>query len=189
MKKYLLVVDMQNDFIVGTLGTKEALTIVPNVIKKIEEYDRVDCEIVFAKLYHFEDDYQILQDGTEVPPTCCVYGTGGGDYFSDIRNVKDGLKNERYYEYVESTVGNVYFVQDIEDCKDEPDSIEIVGLCTDMGVISNALMLKSVMSEVRIIVDASCCAGTTPEKHKAALEVMKSCQIEIINESEERRNV
>lgn len=174
--KVLVVVDMQNDFIDGALGTKEAQAIVPNVVKKIEEYNGSQYPIIFTRDTHYKN-YLFTQEGKNLPVEHCIYGTEGW-------NIKEGLEtmNCRYVDKDsfgwfnwERTIGNILPVSDIE-------SIELVGLCTDICVISNAMILKAVFPEIPITVDASCCAGVTPESHKNALEAMKMCQINIIND-------
>lgn len=166
--KTLIVVDMQNDFISGPLGTKEAQAIVPNVKKKIEEYKARGDEIIFTRDTH-DENYLETNEGKHLPIEHCIDGTYGWQ-IADGLEVADslyinkysfGYQHWKYYSF---------------------ESIELVGLCTDICVVSNALILKSTFPNIDITVDASCCAGVTPEKHKAALEVMKSCQINVIGE-------
>lgn len=174
--KVLIVVDMQNDFIDGTLGTKEAQAIVPNVVKKIEEYNENKYPIIFTRDTHYRN-YLFTQEGIKLPVEHCIYGTEGW-------NIKEGLEianccyvNKDSFGWInwERTIGGISPTSDI-------DEIELVGLCTDICVISNAMILKAAFPEIPIIVDASCCAGVTPESHKNALEAMKMCQINIIND-------
>jgi nicotinamidase-related amidase len=173
MAKTLIVIDMQNDFIYGPLGTEEARAIVPNVKKKIEEYrDRGD-NVWFTMDSHF-NDYFDTHEGRYLPVEHCRFGTAGWAIINDIPS----YGHERTCK---STFGVSWWgfgcLQNIVDTQ-----IELVGVCTDICVVSNALMLRSTHPELDITVDASCCAGTTPEMHKAALAVMKSCHIDIINE-------
>ena len=152
MSKILVVIDMQNDFITGTLGSKEAQAIVPNVKAKIKEYaDRGD-RIIFTRDTHGEN-YLETPEGKKLPVKHCVKGTDGWQ-------IVHGLE--------------------IENCEyiDKP-TFELIGVCTDICVVSNAIILKAKYPETVISVDADCCAGVTPEKHKAALETMKSCQIDV----------
>ena len=160
-KKVLIVVDMQGDFVDGPLGTQEARDIVPNVIDKIIEYDLIGDSIIFTLDTHFANTYKDSQEGKFLPVEHCIRDTDGWHLQNDIYEV---LCNK----FVEFT----YLEK----------SIELVGVCTDICVVSNALILKACFPEIPIYVDASCCAGTTPEKHKVALEVMKSCQIYVTGE-------
>lgn len=169
MKKVLIVIDMQNDFIDGSLGTKEAVAIVPHVIEKIKSYAPED---VFATQDTHPQNYLETQEGRNLPVEHCIKGTPGWDIQKDIA----ALIPEDHV-FLKPTFGSVDLAKAMT--KLEPDEIELVGLCTDICVISNALMLKAYMPEVPISVDASCCAGVTPEKHDAALETMRSCQIRV----------
>jgi nicotinamidase-related amidase len=177
MKKILVVVDMQNDFITGSLGTEEAQKIVPNVEKKIESYIADDHYIIMTQDTH-EDDYLETLEGKMLPVKHCIADTEGWKIHESL------IFNKQVVVLEKCTFGTFQFAVvhlGMDEIKDE-DEIEIVGLCTDICVISNALILRSLYPNNRIICDASCCAGTAPEKHDAALEVMKSCQIEVINE-------
>lgn len=172
LKKTLIVVDMQNDFVYGPLGTPEARAIVPNVQKKIEEYRERFDDVVFTKDLH-DELYLERHEGRYLPIKHCMWNEKGSELVipaddnGEVVFIKStfGFKDWVHYPYIYRT-----------------SAIEIVGVCTDICVVSNALMLRSICPETDIIVDASCCAGTTPEKHKAALEVMKSCHIDVINE-------
>ncbi len=175
MKKILIVIDMQNDFIDGALGTPQAVGIVENVKKKIAEYPK---ENVFATRDTHTEDYLLTQEGQNLPVTHCVRGTKGWEIRPDIAELI-------YPDHVidKPTFGSVKLasLMDMLNLRaDEGISIELVGLCTDICVVSNALLLKAFMPEVPIRCDASCCAGVTPESHEAALATMRSCQIEII---------
>lgn len=173
MKKILIVVDMQNDFIDGSLGTPQALAIVPSVIKKISQYDSKD---IYATRDTHPHNYLDTQEGHYLPVSHCIDGSQGWQIRSEIASLlKDSVIIDK------PTFGSTKLAQILlERSLREKLEIEIVGLCTDICVISNALLLKAYMSETRITVDSACCAGVTPEKHNAALEVMKSCQIEVI---------
>lgn len=171
MKKVLIVVDMQNDFITGSLGTLEAQNIVSNVKNKIEQYKSNNDLIYFTRDTH-GSNYLSTSEGKYLPVEHCLEHTWGWDLPEKLR--------EYYYPTIsKNTFGHLNWEFLSEN---NPNSIELVGLCTDICVVSNALIIKATFPEVDIIVDASCCAGVTPEKHKAALEVMKSCQINVINE-------
>ena len=169
--KTLIVIDVQNDFIDGALGTAEAQAIVPNVKKKIEEYDAREDAIIFTRDTHF-DNYLETSEGKSLPVKHCIMGTPGW-------NIADGLEIQ-YARYINKpTFGWMGWETQQFEAGDE---IEIVGLCTDICVVSNAIILKAMFPEVNITVDASCCAGVTPESHKAALTTMKMCQINVIGE-------
>lgn len=183
MKKTLIVIDMQRDFIDGSLGTKEAQAIVPNVKKKIEEYKSRGDEIIFTRDTHGEN-YLETNEGKHLPVKHCIEGTDGWQIHPDIdisecEHIDKPNFGWMFWSSTESPYedddDNTYYFRDLED-------IEIVGLCTDICVVSNALILKANYPWVNITVDASCCAGVTPESHKAALLTMKMCQINVINE-------
>ena len=180
MKRLLVVVDMQKDFIDGSLGTKEAQAIVPNVAEKIKEYQHAGSVVVFTFDTHYEN-YMETQEGKRLPVEHCIRETEGWELDEALRDF-DGLPIEKSSfgsDVLASVIGDLYNVH--SECVDD-FYVELIGVCTDICVVSNALLIKSIEPEVRIVVDASCCAGTTPEKHKAALEVMKSCQIDVIGE-------
>ena len=169
MKKTLIVIDMQNDFIDGALGTKEAQAIVPNVKKKIEEYKARGDEIIFTRDTHFSN-YLETNEGKHLPVEHCIEGTHGWQ-------IRDELFTEPMPIVDKPTFGNLHW-KSFFDFKE----VELVGLCTDICVVSNALILKAMYPEIDITVDASCCAGVTPESHQAALTTMKMCQINVIGE-------
>jgi len=170
MKKILIVIDMQNDFIDGALGTPEAVEIVEAVKEKIRAYPP---GAVIATMDTHETEYLSTREGRMLPVEHCIRGTDGWKIRPDIAAL---LTDAAIYE--KPTFGSVRLAEDIRAMKDV-EEIEMIGLCTDICVVSNALMLKAFLPEVRIRVDAACCAGVTPEKHRAALETMRSCQIEI----------
>lgn len=165
MKRTLIVVDMQNDFIDGSLGTKEAQAIVENVKKKIEQYRANGDEIIFTRDTH-QADYLQTPEGKELPVEHCIEGTHGWEIAEGI-DIPDCLHIDK--PTFGWTKWNQYNFE----------TIELVGLCTDICVVSNALILKAYFPEAEISVDASCCAGVTPESHEAALTTMKMCQIQI----------
>ena len=171
MKKTLIVVDMQNDFIDGALGTEEAQAIVSKVAEKIDEYESHNGNIIFTRDTHF-DNYLETSEGKNLPVKHCIEGTYGWC-------IHDDLFDTDYLHIDKKTFG--YKDWDLWIDKDN-ESIELIGLCTDICVVSNALILKATFPEIDIIVDASCCAGVNPESHKAALETMKMCQIKVIGE-------
>ena len=171
MKHFLVVVDMQKDFVNGSLGTAEAVNIRPAVIEKIRSFDG---EII-ATLDTHGPEYLETAEGRKLPVEHCVKGTPGWQLDARIRSA---LKARGYTAVEKPTFGSLILPQLIRDRAGEEDfDVELIGLCTDICVISNALLLKASFPEKEISVDPACCAGVTVEKHQAALEVMKSCQI------------
>ena len=166
MKKTLIVVDMQNDFIDMALGTPEAVAIVPRVKAKIAAYVRNGDEVIYTRDTHGEE-YLHTPEGVKLPVPHCIKGSKGWE-------IADGLY--------------------MEGCKiiDKPnfgwpgwgseslEAVELVGLCTDICVVSNALIIKALFPDAAVSVDASCCAGVSPATHRAALETMKMCQVDVI---------
>ncbi len=175
--KILVVVDMQNDFIDGALGTEEAEAIVPKVAEKIEEFD--------GKVFYTRDTHEInyleTQEGRKLPVTHCIRGSKGWALHPRIEALRDGGPiNKPSFGSIELGYAVRDYLMDQGVLgTDTAESITFVGLCTDICVISNAMIIKAMFPELPVIVDASCCAGTTPENHKNALEAMKMCQIEI----------
>lgn len=168
--KVLIVIDMQNDFIDGALGTKEAVTIVPRVKKKIDEYHAIGAPVFFTQDTH-GDDYMQTQEGQRLPIPHCIMNTNGWQISSKLtRDIHDKIIRKGKFGY--SNWGEFEEFSHAE--------IEIIGLCTDICVVSNALILKALFPEAQIKVDAKCCAGVTLESHEAALTTMESCQIDII---------
>ena len=174
MKKFLVIVDMQKDFVDGALGSKEACAIVPAAVRKIRTFDGG----IFATFdTHFEN-YMETAEGRKLPVPLCIKDTEGWELDKDIAAA---LKGKDYVPVEKNTFGSVDLPELIGKAADgEEFSIELIGLCTDICVVSNALLLKANFPEAVIAVDEKCCAGVTPEKHEAALETMRSCQIDII---------
>ncbi len=173
MKKILVVVDMQKDFGDGALGTKEALGIVDNVVAKINTHKG---DIIVTYDTH-GDNYMNTSEGKNLPVPHCIEGTDG--WKLDAR-VEEALKDREYKAVKKPTFGAVELPKYIKDTYNlEEIEIELIGLCTDICVVSNALLLKANFTETPISVDATCCAGVTVDTHKAALETMKMCQIKI----------
>jgi len=170
--KILVVVDMQNDFIDGALGTKEAVAIVPNVVEKIKSYDGE--KIIFTRDTH-EENYMETQEGKNLPVPHCIRGTKGWE----LNPVIEALRKEDAID--KPSFGSMELASYLKS-QENVESVEFVGLCTDICVISNVMITKAAIPEVPVIVDASCCAGVTPESHKNALEAMKMCQVKIIGE-------
>ena len=177
MKKTLIVVDMQNDFIDGSLGTKEAQAIVGNVKKKIGEYQIRGDEIIFTRDTH-QENYLDTPEGKKLPVPHCIKGTDGWQ----IRSELQPFCKEAPLDKV--TFGSFELGARLVEAnrQETVGQITFIGLCTDICVISNALLAKAFLPEAEIVVDASCCAGVTPESHKNALEAMKVCQIRVENE-------
>ena len=171
MQDILVVVDMQNDFIDGALGTKEAVTIVPKVEEKIRNFKGT---VLFTRDTH-ETWYLDTQEGKKLPIPHCIRDTEGWQ----IRRELDDLRKTEPID--KETFGSTDLAADLVamNIDDEIKSITFVGLCTDICVISNALLVKAALPEVPIIVDAACCAGVTPESHENALKAMEACQIQI----------
>ena len=167
--KLLVVVDMQNDFIDGALGTPEAVAIVPYVKEVIESFDG---KVLFTRDTHFEN-YMETQEGKNLPVPHCIKGTEGWE----IRKELDVLRKTEAIDKL--TFGSRDLVDILKDQQDI-ESITFIGLCTDICVISNAMLVKAFLPEVPVTVDASCCAGVTPESHENALSAMKMCQIKVI---------
>ena len=175
MRNILVVVDMQNDFIDGALGTSEAVAVVPKVVGKIKGYD--PWNIYLTRDTHYEN-YLETQEGQNLPVVHCVKDTDGWQIRDEVAKAAEGATIVD-----KPTFGSVELASKLmAERAQEALEIEVVGLCTDICVVSNALLLKAAMPEAPITVDASCCAGVTPEKHKAALETMRSCQIKVVNE-------
>ncbi len=176
MQRILIVVDMQNDFIDGSLGTKEAQAIIKNAADKIKGHNG---SIYVTLDTHFEN-YLDSAEGKKLPVMHCVKGTSGWNLNSQIEKAligKDIVRVEKL------TFGSVNLPQLIAEKYDVNDiEIELIGLCTDICVVSNALLLKASFPEAEISVDASCCAGVTVSSHKAALTTMKMCQINVTGE-------
>ncbi len=174
MQNVLVVVDMQNDFIDGALGTPEAAAIVPKVIRKVKNFDGT---VLFTRDTH-TGTYMNTQEGRNLPVQHCIKGTKGWE-------IREELEELRKTEAIDKvTFGSSVLPERLlqMDEKEQIGSITFVGLCTDICVVSNAMVTKAFLPEVPIIVDAACCAGVTPESHKNALEAMKCCQIQIENE-------
>ncbi len=167
--KYLIVVDMQTDFVNGALGTAEAQVIVENVEKKIRAFDG---KVIFTRDTH-EENYMTTQEGRNLPVPHCIRGTEGWEIIPELR----ALCNEVIDK---PTFGSVALAARLAAAGDA-ESVELIGLCTDICVISNALLIKAQMPEVPVSVDASCCAGVTVESHNNALSAMEMCQIAVVN--------
>ncbi len=165
MKKTLIVVDMQNDFVDMALGTKEAVAIVPAVKAKIAEYLKNGDEIIFTRDTH-QENYLDTPEGKKLPVPHCIQGTKGWE-------IADGLYVEGCRIIDKPNFGWPHWDEE------KLESVEIIGLCTDICVVSNALIIKAMFPDADVKVDKNCCAGVTPESHEAALVTMQMCQISI----------
>ena len=180
MKKILVVIDMQNDFIDGALGTKEAVEIVPRVAEKIKAFDGW---ILYTRDTH-EKNYLETQEGKLLPVEHCIEETAGWRLHDAVATAVSHAAID-FHKGVSVFQKDTFASVDLGECLDtlsqrqRVDEVVVIGLCTDICVISNALLLKAALPEARIRVDAKCCAGVTPESHQNALETMKMCQVEI----------
>lgn len=188
MDKVLVIIDMQNDFIDGILGSSAAHKACDNTINKIKNWNGTD--IIYTLDTHFVDEYGETIEGKTIPEHC-FYQTWGWQPHEFIATALGAFlftkQTNNIHQVEKKTFGSIISLQqEIEKClgtySEELYEIHICGLCTDICVISNALILRAAFPATRIIVDASCCAGSTKERHKAALEVMKANCIEIIGE-------
>ena len=171
MSKVLVVVDMQNDFIDGALGTKEAVAIVPYVKEKIENFEGV---VLYTRDTHFED-YMNTQEGHNLPVPHCIKGTDGWQIRPELEALRQTEAIDKVTFGSKDLVDVLKTIEDIEE-------ITFVGLCTDICVISNVMVTKAFYPEIPLVVDAKCCAGVSVQTHLNALEAMKVCQVKVINE-------
>ena len=180
MKKALIVVDMQNDFIDGSLGTKEARAIVPNVVEKIKSWSG----IIIATRDTHTDAYLSTREGKYLPVNHCIRNTDGHSINKEVKDAiyEVGAKEKEVVFINKNTFGSTVIPELLRTYDEGIESVEIIGLCTDICVVSNAMLIKANFPEMDITVDASCCAGVTPESHYAALTTMKMCQINVIGE-------
>ena len=178
--KVLIVVDMQNDFVTGVLSTPEAQTIVPNVVSKIEEYRKNRNPVILTRDTHFSEFFKESVEGKKLPMHCAV-NSDGWDFVEEIRELAiaydfESIEKEYFVNSYELHDA-LHFYED-----DELEAVELVGLFTDICVLSHAIISQEALPYVPIIVDASCCAGSTPEAHKKALELMRdSLLIDVVN--------
>ena len=174
MKRFLIVVDMQNDFVNGSLGTAEAQEIVDNVVNEISGFDGM----IFATYDTHSADYLSTAEGKKLPVEHCIKDSEGWQINSAVMGA---LEKKGFTPVIKYTFGSVDLPEMISAASQGEDfEIELIGLCTDICVVSNALLLKAHFPEKKISVKASCCAGVTPQTHNAALDTMKCCQIDII---------
>ncbi len=174
MDKILVVVDMQNDFVTGSLGSAEAQQIVPAVVDKVRNFDGT---VVFTRDTHHEN-YMETQEGRNLPVPHCYEGTEGWEIIPELKELSQGRKI-----FDKPTFGSIElasFIRDEADKRNGQLEVELIGVCTDICVVSNALMIKAYNIEVPVSVDSKCCAGVTPAAHDAALATMKSCQVKVV---------
>lgn len=169
--KYLIVVDVQNDFVDGVLGTAEARAMLPALLEKVRNFDGT---VLLTKDTH-TDDYLHTQEGKNLPVPHCIRGTDGWEFPPQLAALAKA-RGTKVYE--KPCFGSTRLASDLAAAPDV-ESVELAGLCTDICVVSNALLIKAVLPEIPVSVDARCCAGVTPEKHEAALLTMESCQISV----------
>lgn len=174
--KYLIVIDMQNDFVDGALGTPEAQAIADAVVEEAKSFDGT---VAFTLDTHGED-YLSSQEGANLPVPHCIKGTPGWQLIPALDSVAHE-RNARIFE--KPTFGSTDLAAwlQAENATNPIESIELVGVCTDICVVSNALLIKAVLPEVPLVVDAALCAGVTPTAHEAALATMRSCQVQVLN--------
>lgn len=171
MKRILIAVDLQKDFVDGALGTKEAVQIIPEACRVINDgYDRI-----YVTLDTHHENYMQTLEGKYLPVEHCIRETQGWQLNKDVAAALEG---KDYVVVEKPTFGSEELAQMIKE--EEPDEITLIGLCTDICVISNALLLRAALKDTEIRVIASACAGVTPEKHDSALNVLASCQIQVI---------
>ncbi len=175
MARYLIVVDMQKDFIDGSLGTKEAVAIVDAVNRLVQEWDG---PVIFTRDTHYEN-YMETQEGRNLPVPHCIQGTDGWQLEQGLQAQCDARGSKIFDK---PTFGSVELAAYLAEkhAQEAIDEIVLVGLCTDICVISNAMLAKATLPEVPVAVIADCCAGVTPESHARALEAMKMCQIAVL---------
>ena len=177
MQNYLIVVDMQTDFVDGALGTKEAVAIVPAVKNRIEEAFAAGEKVIFTRDTH-QENYFETQEGRNLPVKHCIEGMDGWQIIPELQSYTDRAEAVINKPTFGSQVLGEYLAQENE--KEPIGQITLIGLCTDICVISNAMLIKAFLPEVPIKAAAACCAGVTPESHDNALAAMKVCQIEVI---------
>lgn len=172
--RYLIVVDMQRDFVTGVLGTREAQQILPAVVERVRCFDG---QVIFTRDTH-GSDYLDTQEGKYLPVPHCIWGSEGWQLMEELEEIRIE-RDLPVYDKV--TFGCPELARDLVRANDqEPiESIELIGVCTDICVVSNALTIKAHLPQVPMYVDPSCCAGVTPQAHEAALTTMRSCQIQM----------
>lgn len=181
MRKLLIVVDMQNDFVTGALRNEEAIAIVPTVVEKIRAAKEAGTEVIFTRDTHFED-YMETEEGRNLPVPHCLKGTEGWEIIDELKAFAEEAKIFDKVTFGARELG-AYLAEENE--AEKIDEVELIGICTDICVISNALLTKAFLPNIPMAVDAACCAGVTPATHKTALDAMKMCQIQVTNYPEQ----
>lgn len=173
MKTALVVIDMQNDFITGVLGNNECRSIVPQVVQRVREAVDEKSDIIFSQDTH-QENYSFTQEGRKLPIPHCIQDTDGWKIIPELEEmaVQSGII------FTKDTFGSTSIAEYIKEQK--YDEVELIGVCTDICVISNAMIIKAFAPEVEISINESCCAGVTPQSHQIAIEAMKACQINIL---------
>ena len=175
MKRILIAVDLQKDFVDGALGTAEAVKIIPAAKKKIEEFGGDALFVTYDTHY---GDYMNTLEGEKLPVPHCIEGTKGHALNAEIAGA---VAKKPHTNVIKNTFGTFEIAREIKKrFGGEELEIELIGLCTDICVLSNAIILRAEFPNAKISVDSACCAGVTPQKHAAALETMSSCQIDIL---------
>ena len=167
MKRILVVVDMQTDFVDGALGTPEAVAILPTVSDKIKAYAADPDGVIFVTYDTHTEDYMNTSEGKNLPVPHCIKGTKGWE-------IADGLYGPGCKIIDKPNFGWPHWDQEVLE------DVELIGLCTDICVVSNALIIKATFPDAAVKVDSTCCAGVTPESHEAALTTMQMCQIDVL---------
>ena len=177
-KKVLVVIDVQNDFVTGALRNEDAIKTIPNILAKVREYIDNNDLILLTKDTHYEDTYMKTEEGKKLPVPHCIIETEGWRLVPELTEALDKYVTKRFYK---SSFGSLNLGQDIGYHPDNIESVEIIGFCTDICVISNALIIKSALEYVPVYVDAACCAGTSREAHSNAVYAMTQCHIDVEN--------
>ena len=177
-KNVLIVVDMQNDFIDGALGSKEAVAIVDKVAEKVKAAEEEDTLVLFTRDTH-GDDYMTTEEGKNLPVPHCIERTEGWQISERI------ICPHKSRSFDKFTFGSIDLGNFLRELAFTPERVELVGLCTDICVLSNAVIAKAALPNAHILVDAACCAGVTPESHDTALSAMKAIQVEVVNQGSE----
>lgn len=177
-KNVLIVVDMQNDFIDGALGSKEAVTIVEKVAEKVKAAEAENTLVLFTRDTHGED-YMATEEGKNLPVPHCIEHTEGWQISEKITCPQKSRSFDKL------TFGSMELGNFLKELAFTPERVELVGLCTDICVLSNAVIAKAALPNAHILVDAACCAGVTPKSHDTALAAMKAIQVEVVNQGSE----
>ena len=174
-KKLLIVVDMQNDFTTGALRNEDAIAIIPNVVNKVKEAVAEGTDVIFTRDTH-TDEYMNTEEGRNLPVPHCIEGSEGWELIDELKPFASSAAHViDKVTFGSSTLGDI-LAKEYADASE----VELIGICTDICVISNALLTKAFLPNVHVKVDASCCAGVTPDSHNTALDAMRACHVEVI---------